>query len=452
MKRLTAVLLSVLFVLLAAACSEGKTSSTSASLPSSSAPQSSPPSSSPSSKDEPSSSSPSDISSGQISRPEAKPDEDQTQDTPTAPENTPHKDHYGYSLLSNIQKIYYEAMHTAVEEMSHSWIPLGPKTENYAADIAVVRSALVADHPDVFWLPPYYVTATGSDGEGGSVALMMFSKSSELSPAYTVSRTEKQYMEKELAAAVEEITSLVTAETPFEIELQLHDLLCQRVTYSDDENDAMVYTAYGALVNRKALCEGYSRAMQLLLNEFGILSTTVSGVAAQEGHMWNLVNLDGSWYHLDVTWNDADDFISHEYFNITDSEIAADHTFSADHTELSPEELSSGKDFNISKPLCLAIDADYFVKQGFFFTPDKTTALAELIIGSEAEVIEVKFADTAAKDTFLENTSLYVDEINAEIALRSTEVDFYIGRVSVSSLTMKLYKTEKEDSAESSFL
>ena len=441
MKKITAVLLSALFVLLASACGGENASSEHAFLPSSSLP------SSPSSKDD-SSSSPSDISSGQVSRPESKPEGDREQDIIPAPENTPHKNHYAYSLLTNVQKVYYEAMHTAVEEMHPSWIVLGPRTDSYTTDVAVVRGALIADHPDNFWLPHYYVTATGADGEGNLTALMMFSSSLELSPAYLVTRSEKAYMEAELERAVEEITSLVTATEPFEIELQLHDLLCQRVSYSDDKNDEMIYTAYGALVNGKAICEGYTRAMQLLLSKFGILSTTVSGVAENEGHMWNLVNIDGNWYHLDVTWNDADGFISHEYFNITDSEISLDHTFSKDYTELLSEELSGGMAFNISKPPCTESAADYFVNKGLIFDVGKTEELAEQIAVSPDDIIEVKFANTDAKKDFTVNTSLYVDEINAQIAQKHPEADCYIGRVSVSSLTLKLYKEQKEDSAE----
>ena len=291
MKKFTAVLLSVIFVISLSACGKTDTVSAPSSLPSSSDISSSvKPNDTPSS-DKPSSSAPSDVSSGKVPRPESGPETEKPQENIQAPEDTPHSDHYSYALLTNVQKVYYEAMHTAAHDMQHSWIALGPHTESYAVDIAVVRSALVADHPEIFWLPHYYVTATGQDEEGNTTALMMFSSSNELSPAFTVSRSERDFMEGELNAAVEEIAAMVTATTPFEIELQLHDILCERVTYSDDETDSMIYTAYGALVNGKALCEGYSRAMQLLLSRFGILSTTVSGVAEGEGHMWNLVNI-----------------------------------------------------------------------------------------------------------------------------------------------------------------
>ena len=60
---------------------------------------------------------------------------------------------------------------------------------------------------------------------------------------------------------VKDGSSPVTASGHYEIELQLHDLLCGEAEYNDDADDPAIYTAYGALVNKKALCEGYSRAM-----------------------------------------------------------------------------------------------------------------------------------------------------------------------------------------------
>ena len=452
MKKITAVILSVVLCLAFSACGSGDTASTVGSAPSSSLPSSSPSSVIPSSSN-PSSSEPSDISSGQVSRPEAKPEQDNTPNV-TPPENTLHKDHLNYTVLSDIQKVYYEAMHTAVENMNSSWIALGPHTEKYAADIAVTRAALVSDHPEIFWLPSYYITAVGSDAEGGKTALMMFSSSPEVSPAYSVNRSEKAYMAEELKAAVESIAARVTGTTPFEIELQLHDILCDMVEYSDNEADGLIYTAYGALVGGKALCEGYSRAMQLLLSHFGIYSTTVSGVAEGEGHMWNIVNIDGEWYHLDVTWNDlSKDTISHEYFNITDSEISLDHTFSKNYTEFTPEQLAGGQvSFNILRPSCTALDADYFVKQGFFFTPDKMLILAELLLAYDDSMVEVKFADSTVREDFVKNYNHYFEELNAEIMLTNPDAAFYVGRVAVSSLTMRIYKTEKDSEVSESFL
>ena len=109
--------------------------------------------------------------------------------------------------------------------MHSSWIVLGPLTDNYLADIAIVRHALVDDHPEIFWLSNHYVTTKGKDNSGNPAALMMFSVSGESSSSYLVSRSERATMEAELEAAVASILSKATATDPFEKEAQLMRLL-----------------------------------------------------------------------------------------------------------------------------------------------------------------------------------------------------------------------------------
>ncbi|MBR6419176.1 MAG: transglutaminase domain-containing protein [Oscillospiraceae bacterium] len=68
-------------------------------------------------------------------------------------------------------------------------------------------------------------------------------------------------------------------------------------------------TAYGALVNGYALCQGYAVTVYRLLRECGVPCRVITGEAEKpdgtaESHAWNLVCLGGLWYQLDVTWND----------------------------------------------------------------------------------------------------------------------------------------------------
>ena len=379
------------------ASSQSDSSNHSSTVISSSSPSSSLPSSLAQSSSQASSSS---STSGQNPVPDEKP--------------SVHEDHFCYGNLTPIQKQYYNSMHTAVHDMFSSWVVLGELTKNYVKDIAVVRYALVADHPEIFWLPPYYITATGADNNGNPAALIMFSSSADVSPAFLVKRSEKAIMEKELNKAVLNIASLVTATDPFEIELQLHDILCSRVVYSTDKNDPMIYSAYGALVNGRALCEGYSRAMQLLLHHFNIPCTTVTGVSENEGHMWNLVSIGSKWYNLDVTWNDSSkDFISHEYFNLSDAEISLDHTFSKDFYELTEKEFENGAAaFNLSKPLCNSSTYNYFSRYGFVYSKDNISDLVNYIKNTQNQILEVRFSDSAFKNEFNQNSVKYMDEIN----------------------------------------
>lgn len=101
--------------------------------------------------------------------------------------------------------------------------------------------------------------------------------------------------------------------------LVLHDFLAANCEYgSHEESD----TKYGALVDGKALCTGYAKAYEALLQKAGVPCTTV----VNSTHEWNLVEIDGEWYHVDVTWDDARGAgqILHDYFLLSDDEIADD--------------------------------------------------------------------------------------------------------------------------------
>ena len=107
------------------------------------------------------------------------------------------------------------------------------------------------------------------------------------------------------------------------------------------------YSADGVLVKGSGVCNSYALAAEMLLTEAGLANRFLSGSAnngsGYGGHAWNLVRVDGQWYHLDVTWDDPvwsigkvskdnSPVISgmerYNYFLITDSQIKKNHRWS----------------------------------------------------------------------------------------------------------------------------
>ena len=89
----------------------------------------------------------------------------------------------------------------------------------------------------------------------------------------------------------------------------IHDYLIDSIEYENDLTQNNVYDIYGALVQKRCVCEGYAKAFQYLMNEMGIENTIVIGIGTNsknetENHAWNYVKLDGEWYAVDVTWDD----------------------------------------------------------------------------------------------------------------------------------------------------
>ena len=96
----------------------------------------------------------------------------------------------------------------------------------------------------------------------------------------------------------------------------IYDWVCKNVSYDyeglADENDKIKYTAYGALQNRKAVCQGYANLMYRLLNELGIDCRLVSGYGQKQPHAWNIVKLGKYYYNIDATWDAVSQ--DHSYF------------------------------------------------------------------------------------------------------------------------------------------
>ena len=109
--------------------------------------------------------------------------------------------------------------------------------------------------------------------------------------------------------------------TPLQIALSVHDRLALHNIY--DESIAK-NTGYDLLVHGTTVCAGYAELYTQILNSAGVPCITVTSEEME--HAWNLVELDGSWYHVDVTWDDPlkDIYgrVRHTYFLLTDAEIS----------------------------------------------------------------------------------------------------------------------------------
>lgn len=89
--------------------------------------------------------------------------------------------------------------------------------------------------------------------------------------------------------------------------LALHDYLALHAGYDYENtlagtvpNDS--FSPYGLLVNHVGVCNAYTETVDMLLSMEGIPSMKV--ISESMNHDWNMVKLDGNWYHMDVTWDD----------------------------------------------------------------------------------------------------------------------------------------------------
>ena len=211
--------------------------------------------------------------------------------------------------------------------------------KGYTLSEAEVRTSMKAvydDHPEIFW-------ASGTVGYYADDDTTIVQVYSKYSPEEVDTRVN----------AVRAVANAFYASVPdglsdFDRELMAHDFIIDLTDYADDvdtehaeNNDPDIYTAYGALVNGTAVCEGYARAFQMLLNGLGLDCVGVSGYAEDELHIWNVVRLDGNWYGTDITWDDHEElYYRYGYFNLPSDRMNESHDPAPLFSELGDDEIN----------------------------------------------------------------------------------------------------------------
>ena len=250
---------------------------------------------------------------------------------------------------------------------------------------------ILADHPEFFWL-------TGS----GSYTRKISAESVTVvfTPEVLVSREEIGIRRRALEERAADVAARASEYgTVYERLLFLHDLLVSETEYDsatadvmfdEDINDAVSRStgAYGCLVDRLAVCSGYAAAFQLLAARIGIPCMRVQGTETKTGapHEWNVVELDGEWTHIDVTWDDPvavgesfEGVCSYDYFCVTTDEIAQTHVFDAS-----------------SVPPCESDTYSWYRVNGLTLDAYDPDAAAELIARQVGGCIRLKFPDEEA--------------------------------------------------------
>lgn len=137
-------------------------------------------------------------------------------------------------------------------------------------------------------------------------------------PKYSATKSEVEAASKEIDAIAAKKPDDITDD--IDIALWLHDYICLNFEYDT------TYENHGVnemLRDGRGVCQAYADLYGLLLERFGIESYYISSDAMN--HAWNIVNIDGEWYHVDVTWDDPipdrTGRARHEYFLRSDAKI-----------------------------------------------------------------------------------------------------------------------------------
>ncbi len=266
----------------------------------------------------------------------------------------------GYQSLDEKSKSTYILLDNAVYSMQNGFIDLPDCSPEEAV---AVYHALRQDRPEYFWMSTSY-----SIRQSGETCALQFA---EKSGDWLYSAEERSLYEGEIKRLLTDFSNGTSGYSDYKKELSAHDLLAELITYdkaasTDSTANPSAWDIVGAMCLKSAVCEGYSRAMQVMCFAGGINCTTVTGTAGN-AHMWNLVELNGHWYHLDLTADDGDNGIYHFFFNVTDRYIKKSRTV---------DPLSQGSEtglFNIFLPQCTATEYNYHILNSFYIADRSQT-------------------------------------------------------------------------------
>ena len=354
-----------------------------------------------------------------------------------------YSDYILYQQLSANEKAYYGIIYTAVRDH------LSTETTIQSADgktISGIRISLAGahlsaeetsrlfesfylDNPAFFFIDRTYSLA-GQQINNQNVYDTLILQ-------YTMNAEQRIAAMQELNNAVQHLLdSRPTTSDDYTTELYLHDKLLSSCAYDQAATESAAkhpnaYSAYGALVQGKAVCEGYAKAMQILLNAASIPTTVVRGFSAenQTGHMWNLVNVNDNYYYLDPTWNDSEPQHHYSYFNITSDQLKRTHI------------TDTTTPFSVE---CTAKTDNYFVRNSTYITDYDRDAIADTIaqlVQQGNESVHLQFADGKYENglLFLKNSTLTKKMVNAQLTNGVTMWDYEL-RIHAKQNTISLHK------------
>lgn len=192
-----------------------------------------------------------------------------------------------------------------------------------AADLKQQVSQVFFTHPELFYVNTAYRIGTPA----GSTIV------SQVQLEYLYEKDKIPAMIATYEAAVDEIVAGVDpAGSDFDKILYLHDYFIRHYSYDyvGLQNGNAIRDAYTFFTEKTGVCQAYMLGLIAVCDEVGLECLPVT--STEMNHAWNLVKIDGEWYHIDVTWDDAGgetaavypSYVSYDYFLLSGEKLYND--------------------------------------------------------------------------------------------------------------------------------
>lgn len=239
-----------------------------------------------------------------------------------------------------------------------------------AALLPRVYQCVINDHPELFYLNGYTYTQYTRLEE---VQYITFSG------RYIYDAAEVARRQKVIDAEVEKRVGALTGYDEYETVKLVYEDLILSTDYSMDSADNQ--NICSVFLDKRSVCNGYAKAAQYLLNDLGISCIIVNGTTNGDSHAWNIVEVDGAYYHMDTTWGDPSYYsstesekegapdIDYSYLCVTDAEIRKNHS-------VDPE---------FALPACTSTKDNYFVREGLYLNGYEEGKIREIFEAAKAQ-------------------------------------------------------------------
>ena len=271
---------------------------------------------------------------------------------------------YVYEQLGESDRELYRIMLDAFQTRESRTYP-----ETSMDEVARMRDLVLADHPELFYINGVRQLTTTNRDSGLVVGMTIEGQ-------YTYTEDEVAQMQGVIDQAVAECLAGAPDGDDYAMAKYFYEYLATTTEYDresaaigedadgDEESQASAgQTIADVFSSRKAVCGGYARAYQYLLQQVGIQSVYITGNANGGRHAWCLAYLDGAYYYVDPTWGDPQflgsegeevvdsDFVNYDYLCVTSDDIARTHVVTT-HFEV---------------PVCSSTADNYYVREGLLF-------------------------------------------------------------------------------------
>ena len=201
-------------------------------------------------------------------------------------------------------------------------------------DIGKILGIVLGDHPEIFYVDTKFLISGN-----------LF-KQNRVSFRSSINSRRQRQMSDDLDKKINEICNLISnkASDKWHILIEIYKYLQENISYDDafynkvfhnhKAGDNLSHTAYGALINKLAVCDGFSGAFSLLARNFGFNCMQVQGRSSfmnenNDNHAWNIIEYSGKYFHVDSTWDAnlyaQNNLHAYNYFGLNDSQIISDH-------------------------------------------------------------------------------------------------------------------------------